>query len=69
MITTQVSLNRLQLFALIDSIAIGLESQDEKNLSPEQLEARDQLMPLLEKALDQIDHLEQIQAIAELVIS
>ena len=65
MITTQVSLNRLQLFALID----GLESQHIENLSPEQLEAHDQLIPVLEQALDQIDSQEQVQAIADLVFN
>ena len=66
MITTQVSLNRLQVYALLDSI-VCLE-EDDKNLSPEQLEARNQLTPLLEEALDQLDHQEEIKALAKLVL-
>ena len=52
--TTKVAFNRLQLFALIDSI----ESVHIENLTREQLSAHDQLIPMLEDALDRIDSLE-----------
>ena len=63
-ITTQISLNREQLFSLIDAI----ESVHIENQTAEQLKVNDELIPVLEKALDEIDALDQIQRMAELVI-
>ena len=63
-ITTQISLNREQLFSLIDAI----ESVHIENQTAEQLKVNDELIPVLEQALDEIDALDQIQRMAELVI-
>lgn len=63
--TAQFSFNRQQLFALID----GLESAHIENLTPEQLEAHDSLIPILEAGLDHIDSEDNAQAIAELLFS
>ncbi len=64
-ITTQVTLNTLQLFALIDAI----ESVHIENLTPEQLRTNDELIPILEEALDQIDSLKTVHAIADIVFN
>lgn len=61
----QFSFNRQQLFALID----GLESVHIDNCTPEQLEAHDSLIPILEEGLDHIDSQDNAQAIAELIFS
>jgi len=63
--TTEISLNRLQLFALID----GIESVHIENQTAEQLKTNDELIPLLEAALDRIDSLDAAQEIAELLFT
>ena len=64
-ITTQVTLNTLQLFALIDAI----ESVHIENQTPEQIKTNDELIPILEEALDQIDSLKTVHAIADIVFN
>lgn len=64
-VSTQVSLNTLQLFELINAV----ESVHTENLSPEQQQAHDTLIPLLEEALDQIDALKGIQRATTLPIA
>ena len=64
-VTTQISLNREQLFSLIDAI----ESIHIENQTPEQLRVNDDLIPVLEAALEQIDSLENIQRMAEMTIN
>ena len=64
-ITTEISLNREQLFSLIDAI----ESVHVENQTPEQVKTNDELIPLLESALDRIDSLDAVQEIAELLFT